>query len=78
MACNHIEVLDLVHEGNWDEAHQIVQSYTDTRSCLIHGYLHRIEGDLNNANYWYNQANEKMPDNNLEEELKRLYELMAS
>lgn len=76
MTCDHIRALNLAKEGQWDEAHQLVQSYSDTRSCLVHGYLHRVEGDLSNANYWYQRADEKMPDNSLEEELERLYELM--
>jgi hypothetical protein len=39
---------------------------------LIHAYLHRVEGDLSNAAYWYRQAGETMPDNELDEELARL------
>lgn len=74
MTCDHIRVLDLAKEGQWDEAHRLVQSYSDKQSCLIHGYLHRVEGDLGNAKYWYQRADEKMPDNTLAEELERLYE----
>jgi hypothetical protein len=46
-------------------------------SCLIHAYLHRVEGDLGNARYWYAEAGEKMPKNTLEEELKRLFSLAS-
>ncbi len=53
----HIRALDLAREGQWDEAHEIIQPFSDQLSCLIHGYLHREEGDLNNARYWYNRAN---------------------
>ena len=76
MAVDHVKALDLASEGKWDEAHELVQPYSDKISCLIHGYLHRVEGDLGNARYWYNRANAKMPDNTLEEEWKRLYELI--
>jgi hypothetical protein len=76
MACDYIKVLNLVKEGEWDKAHQLVQPYSDEWSCLIHAYLHRVEGDLSNAKYWYNRAGTKMPDNTLEEELKRLYSLV--
>jgi hypothetical protein len=74
MTCDHVRVLDLAKEGQWDEAHRLVQPYSDKQSCLIHGYLHRVEGDLGNAKYWYQRADEKMPDNTLAEELERLYE----
>lgn len=38
-------------------------------------YLHREEGDLGNAGYWYRRAGIDMPDNTLQEELERLYRL---
>jgi hypothetical protein len=71
----HIRALDLAREGQWDKAHEIIQLYSDQLSCLIHGYLHRVEGDLNNARYWYNRANTSIPENTLEEEINRLYQL---
>jgi len=76
MACDYIQVLNLAKEGEWDKAHQLVQSYSDEWSCLIHAYLHRVEGDLSNAKYWYKRAGTNMPNNTLEEELKRLYLLV--
>ena len=72
MACNYIKVLNLAKEGKWDEAHHLVQPYSDQWSCLIHAYLHRVEGDLTNAQYWYRRAKIDMPDNSLEEEFNRL------
>jgi len=76
MAINYIKALDYASEGKWDEAHKLVQSFSDQKGCLIHGYLHRVEGDLGNARYWYNRAGEEMPNNTLEEELSRLYKLV--
>lgn len=78
MACDHTQALDLARDGKWDEAHSIVQEYSDNYSCLIHGYLHRVEGDLPNARYWYNRADESMPDNTVEEELDRLHRLICT
>jgi hypothetical protein len=72
MSTHHLEALNLVRNGNWHEAHQLIQPYSDKLACLIHGYLHRIEGDMGNAQYWYNRANETMPANSLEQELERL------
>jgi len=75
MECDHIKALDLARDGNWDESHQLVQKYSDEISCLIHAYLHRVEGDISNAKYWYRHAGAEMPNNTLAEELNRLYEM---
>jgi hypothetical protein len=61
--------------GDWDAAHNLVQSRSDKLACLIHAYLHREEGDLGNAGFWYRRAGESVPDNTLAEELDRLYAL---
>lgn len=76
MAIDHAKALDLVASGLWDEAHQLVQPYSDELSCLIHAYLHRVEGDLSNARYWYGQAGQTMPNNSLVQELDRLHALL--
>ena len=78
MACDHKKALDLASDGAWHEAHELVQPYSDQNSCLIHAYLHRVEGDLSNAGYWYRRADSTMPDNSLDEELQRLYQLIGS
>lgn len=74
MACDHKSVLDLAKQGNWEDAHALVQVHADELSCQIHGYLHRVEGDLGNASYWYSRGNMKLPKNTLEEEYARLYD----
>jgi hypothetical protein len=75
MTSIHRRALALVANDEWHEAHDLIQGEEDILSCLIHGYLHREEGDLNNASYWYNQANQVIPDNTLEEEYERLYQM---
>jgi hypothetical protein len=42
--------------GEWDEAHRIVQDLEDAEAARVHAWLHRIEGDLGNAGYWYRRA----------------------
>ncbi len=42
--------------GYWDEAHTAVQQIDDPLSYWLHANLHREEGDLDNARYWYNRA----------------------
>lgn len=48
--------------GQWDEAHDIVDSMSDPVGTYIHAHLHRQEGDLGNAGYWYSRANRSMPN----------------
>ena len=76
MTIDHKQALDLAKAGQWDEAHEMVQPYSDKLSCLIHAYLHRVEGDFGNAQYWYNRARESMPSNTEDEEFERLYRLI--
>ncbi len=48
----------LWHErrGNWDRAHRLAQSQDDPAGYRVHAYLHRVEGDFDNAAYWYGRA----------------------
>lgn len=40
--------------GDWVGAHRIVQAHeTDPIACWLHALLHKIEGDAENARYWY-------------------------
>jgi len=42
--------------GAWDEAHELVQNEGSREAAWVHAYLHRQEGDLSNARYWYTRA----------------------
>ena len=55
-------------KGKWDTAHSMVENLQDKRAAHIHAYLHRVEGDDWNADYWYNRAGEKRPPYSLEKE----------
>jgi len=72
MPCDYQKVFQLIDAGDWDAAHTLVQVHGDRLSCLIHGYLHRDEGDLGNAAYWYRRAGEELPRISLSGELARL------
>jgi len=37
-------------------AHEIVQDQDGSNAAWVHAYLHRKEGDLSNARYWYRRA----------------------
>ncbi|HEV2549489.1 MAG TPA: hypothetical protein VGU20_19380 [Stellaceae bacterium] len=43
-------------KGNWTEAHEAAQRQEGTAGAWVHAYLHRKEGDLENARYWYRRA----------------------
>lgn len=49
-------------KGNWDEAHDIVQKTSGFDGDWIHAYLHRKEGDLSNASYWYSRIGKTPPE----------------
>jgi hypothetical protein len=59
-------------KGNWDHAHKIVQDENDANSAWVHAYLHRVEGDLGNAGYWYRQAGKPVATDALETEWERM------
>ena len=42
--------------GEWNAAHEVAQEIKDATGAWIHAYLHRKEGDLGNAGYWYHRA----------------------
>ena len=78
MAVEHIQALVLAAQGDWEGVHSVIQEQHNELASLIHGYLHREEGDLSNANYWYSRVGQDLPDNSLEEEFDRLYQLADS
>ena len=43
-------------KGDWDQAHKIVMEEEGADAAWVHAYLHRVEGDLPNAGYWYRAA----------------------
>ena len=56
--------------GEWDTAHDLCQDVPGQAGAWIHAWLHREEGDLGNAGYWYSRAGRDMPPQSvsLEEE----------
>jgi len=59
-------------KGEWKAAHEIAQTEKTLSHDLIHAYLHRVEGDNGNANYWYNRAKREMPKLSLNEEWEKM------
>jgi len=54
--------------GDWDRAHNVAQDVDDRDGSWVHAYLHRKEGDLGNAGYWYRQACRPVATNSLSDE----------
>jgi hypothetical protein len=59
-------------KGQWDEAHKIVQDEETADAAWVHAYLHRVEGDLGNAGYWYRRAQKPVAQDTLESEWERI------
>jgi hypothetical protein len=57
-AVRHLEA------GEWRAAHALVQKDASTLGCWAHGLVHLIEGDLENAKYWYRRARRPLPHGN--------------
>jgi len=58
--------------GDWNEAHAVAQDIDDATGAWIHAYLHRKEGDLGNAAYWYSRAHQPVATDSLDEEWRRI------
>lgn len=65
------------HRGNWQQAHRCAQDQDDAIGAAVHAYLHRKEGDLPNARYWYARAGRAVADGSLEQEWDALAGLLA-
>lgn len=63
-------------KGDWDTAHRLAQSVDSTDGAWVHAYLHRKEGDLSNASYWYSRANQKMLQQSLAEEWAQIVQTL--
>ena len=59
-------------KGNWDQAHKIVMNDSGKDAAWVHAYLHRVEGDLGNAGYWYRQAGQPVATDSLQAEWERI------
>ncbi len=55
-------------KGDWKRAHESAQQDEGPAGSWVHAYLHRKEGDLSNASYWYNRAKKMPPKDSLEQE----------
>lgn len=72
-----LQALWWAHRRDWDPAHRCVASVSGVDAARVHAYLHRWEGDLDNAGYWYRHAAREMSSVPLDEEWRSLVEDLA-
>jgi hypothetical protein len=77
-AKTYIHALETERDGNWDKAHRIVQEINTPEAAWIHAYLHRVEGDLGNAAYWYRRAGRPECRSSLEDEWQEIHDALSS
>ena len=53
---------------DWKQAHELAQQDDSKDGAWVHAYLHRVEGDLANAGYWYRRAGRAAEQGALAEE----------
>jgi hypothetical protein len=65
-------------KGDWNKAHECAQARDDDAGMSVHAYLHRKEGDQDNAGYWYRRVRKPPATVSLDEEWEELArELLA-
>lgn len=61
-------------KGDWARAHGMVDELETAEAMAVHAYLHRKEGALGNADYWYARAGRRFHRPALEDEWQALVE----
>jgi hypothetical protein len=65
-------------KGDWETAHNHAQAQEDSIGSWVHAYLHRKEGDLPNAGYWYRRAGKPTSNETLESEWETIVKALLS
>ncbi len=55
-------------KGDWQRAHELAQAADEADGAWVHAHLHRVEGDLGNAGYWYRRAGQPVATGALDTE----------
>jgi len=62
--------------GDWAKAHEVAQEIETADGAWVHAYLHRKEGDVGNASYWYRRAGRPVPAGDLRAEWEAIVEAL--
>jgi hypothetical protein len=65
-------------KGDWTRAHSLVDELETHDGMAVHAYLHRKQGDANNAEYWYQRAGRECLRSTLDAEWRALVEKLLS
>lgn len=65
-------------KGEFDRAHQLVQDDPSPAAAWVQAYLHRVEGDSDNAGYWYRRAGQPVCDASLATEWQSITDQLLS
>lgn len=58
-----IGAIDLAIAGDWEAAHKATQKLEgDAAADWLHAVLHKIEGDHDNARYWYRRISHEFEE----------------
>lgn len=55
-------------QGDWHQAHDLLQDDNTPHGAWVHAYLHRKEPDAANAAYWYRRAGKPVASGSFEAE----------
>jgi hypothetical protein len=64
--------------GDWARAHDLASGVQGSDGAWVHAYLHRKEGDLANAGYWYRRAGRDVAEGDLQVEWEGIVGEMLS
>lgn len=67
-----LQALWYAGKNMWEKAHDVAQEIISTDGSWVHAYLHRVEGDKSNADYWYAKAGKPSPTVSLKEEWEEM------
>jgi hypothetical protein len=56
-----VKAVEFLEKGEWQPAHEIVQGDKSNLAAWLHGIVHTLEGDLDNARYWYRRGGRDFP-----------------
>lgn len=73
-----VEALWWAAHGEWDRAHERCQEGEPRAGAWVHAHLHREEGDLGNAAYWYSRAGRPVETGALEAEWRAISEALLA
>jgi hypothetical protein len=65
-------------KGDWHAAHRLAQEEESATGAWVHAYLHRLEGDASNAQYWYRRAGKPVSSESLAAEWESIVSFLLA